>query len=101
MPFFFLLTRWSLVRMAQASIAIAIVGDVLSILARTGLELGFARVLAGLGLGLLAGVMTNWFGRHEQAERGFGMSIMLQFVLTALFFAVIPDRKSTRLNSSH
>ncbi len=87
----FLLTRWSLVRMAQAGIAIAILGDVLSIVARTGLELGFARVLAGLGLGLLAGVMTNWFGRHEQAERGFGMSIMLQFVLTAVFFAVIPE----------
>lgn len=87
----FLLTRWSLVRMAQAGIAMAIAGDALSMLVRTGLQLGFARVLAGLGLGLLAGVMTNWFGRHEQAERGFGVSIMLQFVLTALFFALIPE----------
>lgn len=86
----FLLTRWSLARMARVGIAVAILGDVASIAARTAWELGLTRVIAGLGLGLLVGVMTNWFGRHRQAERGFGMSIMLQFVLTALLFAAVP-----------
>ncbi|HEY4344490.1 MAG TPA: MFS transporter [Parvibaculum sp.] len=86
----FLLTRWSLVRIAQVGIAAAILGDVGSLVTSGPWELGFTRVIAGLGLGLLVGVTTNWFGRHEQAERGFGMSIMLQFVLTAVLFSAIP-----------
>lgn len=86
----FLLTRWSLVRIARIGIAIAIFGDLASIVVRTAWELGLTRIAAGFGLGLLVGAMTNWFGRHEHAERGFGLSIMLQFVLTALLFAAIP-----------
>lgn len=85
-----LVSRWPLVRIARAGIAIAAAGDIASIFAASAIELGVLRLLAGFGLGLLAGAMTNWFGRHEHAERGFGISVMLQFVLTALLFALIP-----------
>jgi MFS family permease len=85
-----LVSLWSLTRIARAGIVAALVGDLASIVAGDATELFLFRSLAGLGLGLLAGAMTNWFGRHEHAERGFGMSIMLQFVLAALLFAAIP-----------
>ncbi|MGB5948312.1 MAG: MFS transporter [Parvibaculum sp.] len=85
-----LVSRWPLVRIARVGIAVAATGDIASIFAASAAELGALRILAGFGLGLLAGAMTNWFGRHEHAERGFGISVMLQFVLTAVLFALIP-----------
>lgn len=87
----FLVSRWSLPRMARTGIALAIAGDLLSILASDMVQLCVVRALAGLGAGLLVGAATNWFGRHEYAARGFGMYIMLQFVMAALLLAVIPE----------
>lgn len=86
-----LATSWSLTRIARVGIAAALFGDSVSIFATDATELFALRIVAGLGLGLLAGGMTSWFGRHEHAERGFGMSVMLQFLLAALLFAVIPS----------
>lgn len=85
-----LVSAWPLTRIAQFGIAAALIGDLGSIAAANVAELFLLRSVAGLGFGLLAGAMTNWFGRHEQAEKGFGMSVMLQFVLAALLFAAIP-----------
>lgn len=87
----FLVSRWPLPRMARTGIALAIAGDLLSILASDMVQLCATRALAGLGAGLLVGAATNWFGRHEYAARGFGMYIMLQFVMAALVLAVIPE----------
>ncbi len=87
----FLVSRWSLPRMARTGIALAIAGDLLSVLASDMVQLCAMRALAGLGAGLLVGAATNWFGRHEYAARGFGMYIMLQFVTAALLLAVIPE----------
>lgn len=86
----FLVRRASLPVIARCGLALAVIGDLASIGASGALDLGIYRIVAGLGLGLIAGATTNWFGRHEQAERGFGMYVMLQFILTALLLVAIP-----------
>lgn len=86
----FLVSRWPLPRIARLGLLLAIGGDLLSILASDMLQLSLLRAVQGLGVGLLVGATTNWIGRHEYAARGFGMYIMLQFVLAAVLIAAIP-----------
>ncbi|ABS61787.1 major facilitator superfamily MFS_1 [Parvibaculum lavamentivorans DS-1] len=86
----FLVSRWSLPRIARLGLLLAISGDLLSILASDMLQLSFLRAVQGVGVGLLVGATTNWIGRHEYAARGFGMYIMLQFILAAVLIAAIP-----------
>ena len=86
----FLVSRWSLPRIARLGLLLGICGDLLSILASDMLQLSALRAVHGLGVGLLVGATTNWIGRHENAARGFGMYIMLQFVLAAVLIAAIP-----------
>ena len=86
----FLVSRWPLPRIALTGILLAIFGDLVSIAASDMLQLSLLRAVQGVGVGLLVGAVTNWIGRHEYAARGFGMYIMLQFVLAAVLIAAIP-----------
>ena len=85
-----LVSRWPLPRIARLGLLLAIAGEGASIVAADWYMLAACRGLEGLGIGLLVGAVTNWIGRHENAARGFGMYIMLQFVLGAAYIAAIP-----------
>ncbi|HEY5337389.1 MAG TPA: MFS transporter, partial [Rhizomicrobium sp.] len=89
------LGTWLVSRMRLATImalgfAIAASGDAASMLARDAAVLLPIRFLCGFGLGLIVAATMNWIGRHAQADRGFGFYMTLQFVFTAILFALIP-----------
>jgi hypothetical protein len=76
--------------MMALGLAVAASGDALSIFVRDAAILLPLRFLCGIGLGLIVAATTNWIGRDAQADRGFGFYMTLQFVFTALLFALIP-----------
>lgn len=85
-----LMSRWPLPRVALLGLGVGATGDVLSMIALDAVTLGGARAMNGIGLGVLLGATVNWLGRHPQAERGFGVFTMLQFVVPAGILVVVP-----------
>ena len=85
-----LVSRMRLPAMMAVGLAVAASGDALSIFVRDAAVLLPVRFVCGFGLGLIVAATTNWIGRHAQADRGFGFYMTLQFVFTAVLFALIP-----------
>jgi MFS family permease len=87
----YLVSRYSLPEILRCGLVLAVVGDGASMFAPSVAFLGVARVLTGLGLGLQFGAVINWFGRNDNAARGFALFIMMQFVFAAACFFLIPS----------
>lgn len=85
-----LVWRMSLPRIAAIGLALAILGDLASVFAHTTGRLAMLRVICGLGLGLQYGAVTNWFGRSDNAARGFAAFVMLQFIISAASYLLVP-----------
>ncbi len=79
-----LVTRFGLVRLMAAGLAIAAACDLASIAVEGVAPLALLRIACGFGLGLMVAATTNWIGRDDQADRGFGIYVTLQFVLAAV-----------------
>lgn len=90
----YLVTRWSLPKIAYTGLLLGVAGDLASIMATSAGMLAACRVLSGVGLGLQFGAVINWFGRNSNSTRGFGFYILLQFILSAIFFVVLPSFES-------
>lgn len=75
---------------ATMGIFIALGGDILSIYQQAPLHLGIVRFIAGSGYGLVIASVVSWFARHEMADRCFGTFMLLQLLVFAGLFTLIP-----------
>ena len=75
---------------AALGVSIALVCDLLSIWQMTASVLGFFRLVAGLGYGLVIASVVSWFARQEHADRCFGTFMLLQILVFAPLLAVVP-----------
>lgn len=83
-----LVKRLDLVKIMAAGLVIAAVCDLASMAADGVALLAALRVACGFGLGLMVAATTNWIGRDDQADRGFGIYVTLQFVLAAVLLVL-------------
>ncbi len=85
-----LVSRWPLPKIALVGFCLAVGTDLLSIVSPDIVILAAARILNGISLGLLLAATVNWFSRHPQAERAFGMFTMFQFFIPSVLIVAIP-----------
>jgi hypothetical protein len=83
------------VKLAGWGIVISLVFDGLSILADGPVLLGGLRFGAGLGYGLALIAVMSWFGRHENADRCFGVVMLLQVLIFAPLLVLVPILENT------
>ena len=83
--------RLDLRRIARIAFAIAIVADVASAMT-AGESVAFfvARILAGVGLGAAYVAAVSSFARYDEFERGFGLYVTMQFIVSGLGLYVVP-----------
>jgi hypothetical protein len=78
------------VQVASWGITTSLVFDALSILADGPVLLGVLRYGAGLGYGFALISVMGWFGRHENADRCFGVIMLLQVMIFAPLLVLVP-----------
>lgn len=84
------LARRRSVELATWGIATSLVFDGLSIFAHEPVLLGVIRYGAGFGYGLALIAVMTWFGRHENADRCFGVIMLLQVLIFAPLLVLVP-----------
>jgi len=65
------------------------IGDGISLATLSTPVMVAARILNGIGSGLLLAATINWLGRDEQPDRGFGVLTLLQFVGPAIILSCL------------
>ena len=83
--------RINLRRVAKVALVVAIAADLASA-ATAGESAGFfaARILAGLALGAVYVSTVSAFARLDGFDRGFGLFVTLQFIISGLGLYVVP-----------
>lgn len=78
-------------RIASWALALAIVADLASAYS-AGPNIGFfaARILSGLVLGAAYVAAVSSFARFDEYERGFGLFVTLQFIISGLGLYLVP-----------
>jgi MFS family permease len=87
----FRMHRLDLRRIAAIALALAMAGDIASGLAVNS-DAGFltARFLAGIGAGAAYTIALAAFARFADVERGYGIFVTLQFVVSGIGLYVLP-----------
>lgn len=83
--------RLNLRKVATWALGIAVITDILSALTAGDSAMFFAaRILSGLALGSAYVASVSSFARFDEYERGFGLFVTLQFVVSGLGLYVVP-----------
>lgn len=78
-------------RVATFALAVAVVADLISAFtAGDAMAFFAARILAGLMLGVAYVASVSSFARFDEYERGFGLFVTLQFIISGFGLYVVP-----------
>jgi len=83
--------RLNLRQVATIALAVAAVADLLSAFTAGEVPVFFAaRILAGCALGAAYVAAVSSFARYDEFERGFGLYVTMQFIVSGLGLYVVP-----------
>ena len=83
--------RLNLRQVATIALAVAAVADLLSAYTAGEVPVFFAaRILAGFALGAAYVAAVSSFARYDEFERGFGLYVTIQFIVSGLGLYVVP-----------
>jgi predicted MFS family arabinose efflux permease len=83
--------RLNLRQLATFALVVAAIADLVSALTAGEVPVFFAaRILAGLALGAAYVASVSSFARYDDFERGFGLFVTIQFIVSGLGLYVVP-----------
>jgi len=88
------ISRLSPKQMVYLGIAFEVVFELCSMMFESTITLFLFRALAGIGGGLVTGAAYGWIARQANPDKGFGLLILLQFLIGSILFYYLPDISS-------